>query len=72
MSHIPNSAMPHAKPAEPQEPAPHEPGIARQAVRIATAPAFVAIGLTAIAVSAVRNWLRPAPPAGPAMDQVPV
>lgn len=72
MSHIPNNAMPHAKRAEPAKRKPQRPAIVRQAIRIATVPAFVALGLTAITASAVRNWLQPSPPAGPPVDQVPV
>lgn len=72
MSGIPNSAIPDRTPARRVKRRSRSPALVRQAVGIVTLPAFVALGFTAITVSAVRNWLRPAPPDGPPVDEVPV
>lgn len=56
MSSIPNSAIPHAKPAEPQPPA-RKTTLGYRLLRVATAPAVMALGLSAMALSRVAGGI---------------
>lgn len=51
MSSIPNSAIPHAKPAEAQAPAPEERNLFGNLLRIAAAPALITLGLSVLTLS---------------------
>lgn len=73
MSSIPGSVMPHAVAQVTDDPPIRETGALSHAVRIATAPAIVALGLSAMVVSAVADILaaQGSPVATPS-DQVPI
>jgi tRNA(Met) C34 N-acetyltransferase TmcA len=73
MSSIPTSAMPRAVAPESDERSSERRGVIARIVRIATAPAIVTLGLTAMAVTAVAEVLaaKGSPVTAPD-DQVPI
>jgi hypothetical protein len=72
MSSIPASAMPRAR-SHPAEPDPAgQPGLASRALDLALTPAFIALSLTACAVSAVINAFKPRAPGEPSTDEMPL
>jgi hypothetical protein len=57
MSSIPNSAIPHARPAEPEAQPADDPTLFGNLLRLAAAPALITLGLSVLTLSHLAKRL---------------